>query len=189
MTESFETGLPSRNIRDYRHTTAVVDAMVAEVNERSPYNNGRGNGLKLASVRYYVIRDGNFTIVYDLPGGVVVYSIEFGSRGRISGDNGRKGKVARHNPPVSRILQWIERKGIHPSRRRSLKTGRFIKSYTKKQMAFAIAHKIGDYGTAAKHNAPRVWSEVMQIYQSRIDEALTQDLEDILKKNHADLFK
>lgn len=188
MTESFETGLPSRNIRDYRHTTAVVDAMVAEVNERSPYNNGRGNGLKLASVRYYVIRDGAFTIVYDLPGGVVVYSIEFGSRGRISGDNGRKGKVARRNPPVSRILQWIERRGLRP---RSMKTGRFIKitRYTKMRMAYAIAHKIGDYGTAAKHNAPRIWSEVMQMYQSRIDEALVQDLEDILKKNHADLFR
>jgi len=189
MTESFDTGLPSRNVRDYVNTTRVVDEIVAEVNARSPYKSERGVAAKIASVRYYVIRDGSFTIVYDLPGNVVIYSIEFGSRGRVSGDAGRKGGRDRYDPPVSRIMKWIQKKGIHPARRRSSITGRFIRSYNIRQLAYAISHHIGDYGTKAKHNAPKIWDEVMQIYQPRIDEALTKDMELIMQKIHPELFK
>lgn len=187
--QSFASDLPSNNVRDYAATTRVVDEMMSEINARSPYKSERGQSTKIASVRYYVIRDGSFTIVYDFPFNIVVYSIEFGSSGRYSGDGGNKKGVERENPPVSRILKWIEKRGIRARRRRSPITGRFVKSYTKLQMAYAISHRIGDYGTKAKHYTPPIWEEVMQLYERRIDDALCEDMLNIMKKKHPELFK
>ena len=49
------------------------------------------------------------------------------------------------------VEDWMKKKGINTARhRRSRVTGRYIRSYNLRQVAYAIAHHIGDMGTKPK---------------------------------------
>ena len=181
--------LPSNNVRDYPNLTKVVNEFVAEINERSPYHDGSHNATKLWNVHYYYIEDGAFVIDYDWIGNAAVLSIEFGSRGRLDGDGGNKPGKERRDPPLSRIMEWVKKKGIKGGRRRSRITGRYIRSYNLRQVSFLIQRKVGRHGTVAKKYGQQIVEEVFPKYEALFDDAVARDIEYQIAKYYPDLVK
>lgn len=69
------------------------------------------------------------------------------------------GRIAGKMPPVQKILDWVQARGLHP----------FIESQTQSQLAWAIAKKIGDEGTDSKYHL-KVYEQV--VTPARIQEIL-----------------
>lgn len=181
--------LPSNNVRDYPNMTKVVNEFVAEINEKSPYHYGNHQKSNLWNVHYYYIEGNAFVIDYDWFGNAAAMSIEFGSRGTIDGDGGRKeGLDSRYPPPFGSILWWVRLKGIK-FRRHSKVNGRFIKSYSLLQTTWMIQRKIARHGTRAKGWGQQIVAEVFPTYEERFNEALVQDMEYQMLKYYPDLVK
>lgn len=181
--------LPSNNVRDYPNLTRAVNQFIAEVNDNNPYHyNGRA--ANLMSVKYYYVENDSFVIEFDWFGSAAAMSIEFGSRGRIDGDGGRKEGMRREDPPMSKIIEWVKKKRIRGYNRRSEVTGRFIRGrYSIKQAAWQIKRKIGEHGTKAKGWGRALVDETYKKYEEVFDAALTQDIEFQIGKYYPDLVK
>lgn len=181
--------LPSNNVRDYPNLTRVVNQFVAEINSKNPYHYN-GKAANLWNVKYYYVQDGAFIIEYEWFGSAAAMSIEFGSRGRIDGDGGRKGGMDRKDPPLVRIMDWVKKKRIRGFNRRSTVTGRFIRGrYKIKQVAWQIAHKIGEHGTKAKGWGRQLVEEIFPKYEDDFNDAVALDIEYQITKYYPDLAK
>ena len=174
--------IPSNNIRDYPNAVKLANEMFSEINERSPYP--ERSTSKLTVVKYYYIDGSHFVAEFDYRGTVRSMSIEFGSRGRLSG------LPSREDPPADSILHWMKKKGINTARhRRSRVTGRYIKSYNLRQVAYAIAHHIGDVGTKPKGWGREMAEKIFRDYEARFNDAFAADFELQLQKEHPELFE
>lgn len=174
--------LPSNNVRDYPAMTRTANEMFAEINDRSPY--AERDTKKLIVVRSYYIDGPCFVAEYNYSGTVRAMSIEFGSRGRSNGLPKRK------NPPAENILEWMKQKGINVARRRrSMITGRFIRSYNLRQIAYAIAHTIGERGTVGKGWGQELAERIFNEWNERFSEAFVQDIDYQIKKYFPELTK
>lgn len=181
--------LPSNNVRDYPNLTRVVNQFVAEINSKNPYHYN-GKAANLWNVKYYYVQDGAFIIEYEWFGSAAAMSIEFGSRGRIDGDGGRKEAKKRANPPFTRIFEWAKKKGIRGHERRSSITGRYIQGNRAiKQAAWRIVRKIGDHGTEAKGYGRQLVAEIFPRYEEDFNDAVALDIEYQITKYYPDLTK
>lgn len=180
--------IPSTNVRDYPNMTRVVNDFVGEINDKNPYTY-HGQKANIWNVRYYSIEDNAFVIEYDWYGSPAAMSIEFGSRGRLDGDGGNKDGKDRKDPPISRILEWVKKKGIKGGRRRSGVTGRYIRSFTQFSIALWVKRKVGEHGTKAKKWAQQMIDETFPKYEPLLDAALAADIDYQMQKYYPDLVK
>lgn len=76
------------------------------------------------------------------------------------------GRIAGLMPPVQKILDWVQGRGLQP----------FIEGQTQTQLAWAIATKIGNEGTESKYH--------LKIYEQVVTPArIQQILDKIVKLN------
>ena len=80
-------------------------------------------------------------------------------------------------PPVSKIRQWMERKGITS---RDSKTGRFMR---KRDGAFAIAKKIADYGYHGINYTENAVRKFENYIIDSLGEKYVEELNEMLKQN------
>ena len=173
--------LPSTNVRDYPNMTKAANEMFAYINEHSPYGD-RGTHNLIVVQSYYI--DGPyFTAEYRYGGTVRSMSIEFGSRGRSTG------LPDRYDPPASSILEWIEKKGIKSRYRKSKVTGRFIRNYSLKQLAYAIAHTVGQRGTKEKGWGRELAEKTFKEWEWQFSDAFAKDIDYQIEKYYPELLK
>jgi len=79
-----------------------------------------------------------------------------------------------HFPPINAILEWVKVKPVLPSKTYDGKLP------TQKQLAFLIARKIDEKGTNGSHDLQQTVQEVNAMFEQRIGEAITQDLNDAM---------
>lgn len=79
-----------------------------------------------------------------------------------------------HFPPINAILEWVKVKPVLPSKTYDGKLP------TQKQLAFLIARKIDEKGTKGSHDLQQTVQEVNAMFEQRIGEAITQDLNDAM---------
>lgn len=90
--------------------------------------------------------------------------IEYGTRGRLTGNPGRK------FPPVSAILRWIQVKPVVP---RPDARGRIP---SPQSLAFLIGRKIRDFGTKGRADLTEAKMTVTEQWRDRISAALGHDM-------------
>ncbi len=76
-----------------------------------------------------------------------------------------------HFPPMSAILKWIEAKPVLPSKAYDGKLP------TQPQLAYLIARKISEVGTKGTHDLQDSIKETLAVYEARIEEAITKDVD------------
>lgn len=79
-----------------------------------------------------------------------------------------------HFPPINTILEWVKVKPVLPSKTYDGKLP------TQKQLAFLIARKIDEKGTKGSHDLQQTVQEVNAMFEQRIGEAITQDLNEAM---------
>lgn len=79
-----------------------------------------------------------------------------------------------HFPPINAILEWVKVKPVLPSKTYDGKLP------TQKQLAFLIARKIDEKGTKGSHDLQQTVQEVNAMFEQRIGEAITQDLNEAM---------
>lgn len=104
--------------------------------------------------------------------------IEGGSQGTKSSPPGAKGKA--HFPPVAAIENWISIKPIIP-KPRTLQNGKSVIP-SPRQLAYAIAKSIEQYGIAPFPALEQTKKETMDIYRERLSAALGHDVENYIRK-------
>lgn len=171
--------LPSNDVRDYPNMKRTADEMFSEINARSPYQERDTHNLVV--VNYYYVDQNFFVAEYDFHGFAGTMSIEFGSRGRSTGLKNRK------DPPFESIFRWVQKKGINPRRRRSKVTGRYLRSFTLKQVTYGIMHHIGELGTRPKGWGRALAEEIFAQYEERFSDAFAADVEYQVNKYYPDL--
>lgn len=73
-------------------------------------------------------------------------------------------------PPPDRIMEWIRVKPVIPDNR----NGRLP---TERQLAFLIGRKISEEGIKPGHQLREAMSDIMGEFESRIDEAISRDID------------
>lgn len=86
-----------------------------------------------------------------------------------------------HYPPIKPILDWVKVKfkGVPPNAKTydgPLPSVETLES----QFAHAVQHSIGVKGTEGTHDLQETLQEVNRMYEYRIGEAITQDLDDMM---------
>lgn len=86
-----------------------------------------------------------------------------------------------HYPPIKPILDWVKVKfkGAPPNAKTydgPLPSVETLES----QFAHAVQHSIGVKGTKGTHDLQETLQEVNRMYEQRIGEAITQDLDDMM---------
>ena len=86
-----------------------------------------------------------------------------------------------HYPPIKPILDWVKVKfkGAPPNAKTydgPLPSVETLES----QFAHAVQHSIGVKGTEGTHDLQETLQEVNRMYEQRIGEAITQDLDDMM---------
>ena len=79
-----------------------------------------------------------------------------------------------HFPPLKAILEWVKVKPVIPSQTYNGKLP------TQEQLAFLIARKISEVGTKGTHDLEEAIQEVNRMYEQRIGDAISQDLDEAL---------
>lgn len=79
-----------------------------------------------------------------------------------------------HFPPINAILEWVKVKPVIPSKAYSGKLP------TQEQLAFLIARKISEVGTEGTHDLTETMQEVNRMYEQRIGDAITKDLDETM---------
>lgn len=171
--------IPSNDVRDYPNMKRTADEMFSVINARSPYRERDTHNLIV--VRYYYVDQNAFVAEYDFRGEAGSMSIEFGSRGRRTGLKNRK------DPPFESIFRWVEKKGLHANRRRSKITGRYLRSFSLKQVTYGIMHHIGELGTRPKGWGRALAEEIFERYEERFSDAFAADVEYQVNKYYPDL--
>lgn len=87
--------------------------------------------------------------------------IEYGTKGRLTGNFGRK------FPPLPEILHWIE---VKPSLPRPANINEW------NRMAYLIGRKIRDFGTQGRADLTEAEMEVTEQWRQRIEDALRMDV-------------
>lgn len=93
--------------------------------------------------------------------------IEYGTKGWYTGNPGRK------FPPVSKLLEWIQIKPDFP---------RPATLPEQRSLAYALAHKIQQFGTKGRADLTEAKMNVTERYRQRIAEALGHDMKDYIRK-------
>lgn len=86
-----------------------------------------------------------------------------------------------HYPPISAILDWVKVKFQGNPPNAATYSGKLPSVETlEKQFAYMVQHKIGEKGTEGTHDLQQTLQEVNQMFEYKIGEAITQDLDDTM---------
>ena len=146
---------------EWTHTEQVLqnwaDDFLQRLKDRLIRDDKYASGDLLASLQTTVVANGNELTVWLTSEDYLQYI-----------NNGTEP----HFPPRAPIEKWIEDKGIEPY---PDKNGKLP---TVQGLAFLICRKISQVGTEADPVVDDTVREVNEIYMSRIEEAIIQDLDD-----------
>lgn len=79
-----------------------------------------------------------------------------------------------HFPPIKAILDWVKIKPVLPSKTYDGKLP------TQEQLAFLIARKISEDGTKGTHDLEEAVQQVNEIFEQRIEEAISMDIDEVV---------
>ena len=88
-----------------------------------------------------------------------------------------------HFPPIKPLIEWVHNKfnGNPPDMPSKTYDGPLPSVETlEKQFAYMVQHKIGEEGTEGTHDLQKTLQEVNRMFEQKIGEAITQDLDDTM---------
>lgn len=78
-----------------------------------------------------------------------------------------------HFPPVAKLREWVRVKPIIP------KPNKLGKIPTENQLAYLIGRKISEVGTRGRHDLTNAVQDVNRQYARKLEDAMTEDLQDM----------